>query len=223
MSSKRVFIAAMAASGIASAASADVVISQGDSAPTYATTLNFDEPGQATGPVPSTYWQADYGIVIDSGDGNPVVDAWGGIFGPWLGDGNSFFGNFGVFITFDNDVTAFSAQVWDPSGPPSPIGGGLIVAVWNDGVEVTSTVIEPAWGTDVGSWLDIVGDGGTAFDEVRFVGLGFDPSTFTDNLSWTPVPAPGAIALLGLAGLAGRRRRDCVDPHLGKGGAKEPT
>jgi hypothetical protein len=133
---------------------------------------------------------------------------WGGIFGPWLGDGNSFFGNFGVFITFDNDVTAFSAQVWDPSGPPSPIGGGLIVAVWNDGVEVTSTVIEPAWGTDVGSWLDIVGDGGTAFDEVRFVGLGFDPSTFTDNLSWTPVPAPGAIALLGLAGLAGRRRRD---------------
>jgi hypothetical protein len=179
MSSKRVFIAAMAASGIASAASADVVISQGDSAPTYATTLNFDEPGQATGPVPSTYWQADYGIVIDSGDGNPVVDAWGGIFGPWLGDGNSFFGNFGVFITFDNDVTAFSAQVWDPSGPPSPIGGGLIV-----------------------------GDGGTAFDEVRFVGLGFDPSTFTDNLSWTPVPAPGAIALLGLAGLAGRRRRD---------------
>jgi hypothetical protein len=28
-----------------------------------------------------------------------------------------------------------------------------------------------------------------------------------DNLSWGVVPAPGAIALLGLAGLAGRRRR----------------
>ncbi|MFM7133368.1 MAG: hypothetical protein ACKO0W_03530 [Planctomycetota bacterium] len=28
-----------------------------------------------------------------------------------------------------------------------------------------------------------------------------------DNLSWGIVPAPGAIALLGLAGLAGRRRR----------------
>lgn len=208
MSSKRVCIAAIAATGIAAAASADVVITQGDSAPTYATTLNFDEAGQATGPVPATYWQADYGIVIDSGDGNPVVDAWGGIFGPWLGDGNSFFGNFGVFITFDADVTSFSAQVWDPSGEPGPIGGGLIAVALNDGAEVASTLVTPAWGTDAGSWFDIVASGGDAFDEVRFVGFGFDPSTFTDNLSWTPVPAPGVVAVLGLAGLAGRRRRD---------------
>jgi hypothetical protein len=32
-------------------------------------------------------------------------------------------------------------------------------------------------------------------------------STSGDFLAYTPVPTPGAIALLGLAGLAGRRRR----------------
>ena len=196
-----------AVAGLASVASAEITINQGDSAPSSATSLNFDEAGQATGPVAPTYWQADYGIVIASGDGSPVVDAWGGVFGPWLGTGNSVFGNFGVFITFDDDVTNFSAQVWDPSGPPSPIGGGLIVAVFNNGAEVASSVIEPAWGTDLGSWLDIVAGGGSAFDEVRFVGLGFDPSTFTDNLSWTAVPAPGVVAVFALAGLGASRRR----------------
>ncbi|RLS25245.1 MAG: PEP-CTERM sorting domain-containing protein, partial [Planctomycetota bacterium] len=33
------------------------------------------------------------------------------------------------------------------------------------------------------------------------------PSTSGTFLGYTTVPAPGAIALLGLAGLAGRRRR----------------
>jgi hypothetical protein len=205
-SSHLVCLAAVA--GLASFASADIVIGQGDSAPGYTTSLNFDQAGQATGVVAPTYWQADYGISIAAGDGSPVVDAWGGVFGPWLGTGNSLFGNFGIFITFDNDVTEFSAQVWDPSGAPSPIGGGLIVAVFNNGSEVASSVVEPAWGTDVGSWFNVVASGGAAFDEIRFVGLGFDPSTFADNLSWTAVPAPGVAAVFALAGLgAGRRRR----------------
>lgn len=198
---------AVASLGLAGIASADVVISQGDSAPTYSTTLNFNEPGQPTGSVSPSYWQAGYGVTIAAGDGNPIVNDWSAVYGPWLGTGNSLFGNFGVFMTFDNDVTEFSGQVWDPSGPPTPISGGMAVVALLDGAEVAFTVVTPAWGTDAGSWFNIVGTGGSTFDELRFVGFGFTPETFVDNLSWTAVPTPGAIAILGLAGLAGRRRR----------------
>ena len=194
--------------GFAAAASAQVVIEQSTVAPpTHATSLNFDEPGQATGSLPATYWQAEYGLVIDAGDGNPVVDNWSTIFGPWLGTGNSFFGNFGVFITFDSEVVEFAAQVWDPSGPPGPIGGGLFVGAFLNGAEVASGMYTPAWGTDVDSWFDIHGENGATFDEVRILGFGFDPSTFADNLSWTAVPAHGVVAIFGLAGLARGRRR----------------
>lgn len=124
-----------------------------------------------------------------------------------LGDGNSFFGNFGIFLTFDDDVTEFSAQVWDPSGPPSPFGGGLGVFVFNDGVEIASYFGEPAWAGLGDSWFDIAATDGMVFDEVRILGFGFTPTTYADNLSWNPVPAPGALALLGLAGLSRRRRR----------------
>src|SRR3546814_9914877 len=41
---------------------------------------------------------------------------------------------------------AFSIQAWDPSGPPSPFGGGLGVFVFDDGVEVGSGFFTPAWG-----------------------------------------------------------------------------
>ncbi len=208
MSSIRVFVSTLAACGVAAVASADVSISQGDSAASYSVGLNFDQAGQATGPIAANYWQPSYGIVIDAGDGGPIVGDWGAAYGPWLGSGNSFFGNFGVFITFDTAVTGFSAQVWDPSGDPTPFGGGLFALAYSNGVEVASVLVTPAWSTSSGSWFDISAAGGSSFDEVRFVGLGFTPETFIDNLSWSPVPAPGAIALLGLCGLAGRRRRD---------------
>ncbi|MCA9296893.1 MAG: hypothetical protein KC983_10250, partial [Phycisphaerales bacterium] len=139
----------------------------------------------------------------------PQVDDFDPIFaGGWgLGDGNSFYGNFGVFMTFDNDVSEFSLEVWDPSGPPSPIGGGLFVVVLNDGVEVASGGYTPAWGGLGDSWFDITTTGGMVFDEVRILGFGFQPTTFVDNLSWNEVPAPGALAMLGVAAIGARRRR----------------
>ena len=104
-------------------AMADYTITQQNGpAPTYANTLNFDEPGGPVGVgLPNTSWTS-FGITtLEAGDGNQAVDDWATINGePWIGSGNSFFGNFGVFIQFASDLTEFSTQVWDPSGAPSP-------------------------------------------------------------------------------------------------------
>lgn len=193
---------------MASSAHASVSITQGQSAPTYANTLTFDEPGQQTGVLESDYWLAGYGVTIESFDGQEVVDDFAAFFGaPWLGTGNSFFGNFGVGISFSEDVESFSLQAWDPSGPPSPFGGGFFVEASLDGNVVAQLSATPAWAGAGDPWFDVVGTGGMKFDRVVLLGFGFNPTTYVDNLSWT-VPAPGAAALFGFAGLvAGRRRR----------------
>jgi hypothetical protein len=190
----------------ASFASADITISQSaDPASTYATTLNFDEPGGPTGVVAPDSW-AGIGLVdMQAGDGTPNVNEWGNIVGPWIGEGNSFFGNFGVFMTFGDDLTNFSGQVWDPSGAP-PFGGAGIF-VYNDGAEIANLFIEPAWGGIGDSWIDVSATDGMVFDEIRIVGFGFDPSTFVDNLSWNAVPTPSGLAVLGLGGIVMSRRR----------------
>lgn len=195
------------AAACTAAASADITISTGTSGTQFATSLNFDEAGGPTGAVSSTAWQSTYGITIMPGDGGDnFVQDWGATFGPWLGTGNSLLGNFGIFMNFDSDLSGFSSQLWDPSGD-GPFGG-LIIAVFSGGTEVASTIIGPSWGGIGDSWVNITTTGGSTFDEVRYVGLGFDPSTFADNLSWSAVPAPGAVALFGLVGLGARRRRN---------------
>jgi hypothetical protein len=136
------------------------------------------------------------------------VDDWATITGqPWLGDANSFYGNFGVFMTFESDLSAMSLEVWDPSGPPSPFGGGLYVYLFDDGVQVGFSEHTPAWGGIGDTWYDILADGGDVFDEVRILGFGFNPTTYADNMSWDVVPGPGCLALLAVAGLVTRRRR----------------
>jgi hypothetical protein len=178
-------------------------------APTYGTTLTFDEPGGPTGNVATDAFQSVGISVFDSGDGflREVRDRTGDPGFGWAGTGNSAWLPFGAFLTFDQDLTAFSTQVWDSSGPPSPFGGGMIVALFDDGNFVSQWVIDPAFGGVGDEWIDITTDGGSVFDEVRLVGQGFPADTYIDNLSWNVVPAPGAGALLGLAGFVGARRR----------------
>lgn len=187
------------------AALGDITVSQSASGMTYGTALNFD--ADPTGPAATDTWAASGLASINSGDGGGViVNDWSSIIGPWIGSGNSLFGNFGIFMNFDQDLANFSAQVWDPSGPPSPFGG-LGIFVFDDGNEVANLVIEPAWGGLGDSWVDITGTDGMVFDEIRIVGFGFDPSTFADNLSWNSVPTPSGVAVLSLGGLVMSRRR----------------
>lgn len=201
-------LAGLGLAAITGSAGAAVTVSLGASAPTYTDrTLNFDEPGTPTGIVSKNTWLASHGIVVDAGDGQPVVDALQPLYGAWAGTGNSFFGNFGIFMEFTTDSTGFSMQVWDPSGAPSPFGGGMGVFVFKDGTEIASNFFTPAWGGVGDTWLGVAASPGETFDEVRVLGFGFGPTTLGDNLSWDVVPAPSTAALLGLAGLVGGRRR----------------
>ncbi len=85
------------------------------------------------------------------------------------------------------------------------------ITVWNNGGQVASFDVDTTFGT----YLGITGGG---FDEVRFqahvaagtrdldIEITFGAGA-VDNFSYGVIPAPGAIALLGLAGLVSKRRR----------------
>ncbi len=211
MSGMNTAFAGIAMLGIAGSAFGTVSLSQGASAPTYTgASLNFDEVGGPTGPgVPTNSWSGIGITTFAAGVGPGFVGDRSGEPGfGWLPANNTFTGDFGVFINFDDDVTEFSAQVWDNGGPASPFGGGMFVVALNDGVEVLFAVVEPGFGGVGDTWFDITTSGGMVFDELRFVGQDFaGPVTIIDNISFNSVPAPGAFAMLGLVGVAGARRR----------------
>jgi MYXO-CTERM domain-containing protein len=203
--------AACAATAAAPALAGYTVTGSETPAPTYSTTLTFDEGGVPVGVALPTDAFASFGVSsLMAGDGFNRIDNFSAQPGfGWLPDSNAFIGGFGVFMNFDTDITEMSAQVWDNSGPATLFGGGMIVALYNDGNEVSFNVVDPAFGGAGNSWFNITTDNGDVFDEVRFVGLGFaGPLTILGQASWNAVPAPGALALLGLGGIAaGRRRR----------------
>ncbi len=198
---------------LATPAFAGYTISVGSApAPTYGTTLTFDEVGGPTGSgIATDAWQSSHGVSsLQAGDGNNNVGNFSTTPGyGWLPDNNVLIGNFGIFMNFDNDVTEFSAQVWDNGGPADFFAGGMLVALKNDGAEVASLLVDPpAFGGVGDSWYNITTDGGSTFDEIVFVGFAFvSPQTIMGEASWNAVPAPGAFALLGLGGLAATRRR----------------
>lgn len=192
-----------------SVASAGVTVSLGSSAPTYAQTLNFDESGGATGSVIGNEW-AGIGVSnLVSGVGDGFVGDLSSIFGFPLGTGNAFAGTYGALINFSSNLTEFSAQYWDSSGPADFLSGGALVVAVDHGTEVGSFFLDnPAWDSGGDTWINITTDGGSTFDEVRFVGFGWvSPVAVIDDLSWNAVPAPSAAALLPLAALAASRRR----------------
>lgn len=200
-------LAAAAAIG-GSASAAYTITPQAGPAPTYSTVLNFDEVGGPTGSnVASGAW-ASIGITsFISGTGVNSVSNQNGT-SPWLPNNNVYWAPFGAFINFSSDLSALSFQAWDTSGPPTFMGGGMAVRLYNDSVEVASSpVLTPAWGGTGNSWFNITTTDGSAFDEVRILGFGFSPNTYVDNMSWNAVPAPGVMAALGLAGLVSSSRR----------------
>ncbi len=203
-------LAAGAISAMAGSAFGGYTITQSAApAPTYSTVMDFDQPGDATGAI-ATNAYASYGVpYLEAGDGTQYVsDVTGQPGYGWCGTGNSLTAVYGVFMAFDSNITDFSVEFWDPSGPPSFFGGGAAIYLFDNGNEVGSLFFEPAWGGVGDAWLNVTTDGGSAFDEVRILGYGFFPESHADNFSWNvEVPAPGAGVAFGLMGLAGLRRR----------------
>ena len=78
-------------------------------------------------------------------------------------------------------------------------------------VEIGGVVILDTAGSDIDD-LDLeevwtTYEGGAGKLEISLDSNSGPEAIFIDNIVWTGVPAPGALALLGLAGIAGRRRR----------------
>ena len=209
MNKNSMAIALIAAAALGTSASAGLTITQNASQNAYGDHLiTFDEPGVPLGPtlLPTNYYQASDGMVIASGSSDGSVGDNTSFLGFPVGTGLSYFANFGAFMNFDYKVTGLDIQFLDPSGPPSFFGGGAIAIVFNNGVQVgTELSFTPAWGGVGDEWIHIEATGGDRFDDVRILGFGFTPTSYVDNISWTP--APGSLALLGFAGLGMRRRR----------------
>ncbi|MCC6970716.1 MAG: hypothetical protein IT434_10890 [Phycisphaerales bacterium] len=208
---RRVLISSGIALAMAAAANAGVSVTYTASAPSYGTALNFDESGGPTGALVGNEWTG-YGIsslISGNLDGGFVGDLNSILGVTWLGTGNAWAGAWGGFMNFSQDLTEFSCQYWDDSGPATIFSGGAIVVALNDGVEVGSFFIDnPTWGDTGPTWVNITTDSGSTFDEVRFVGFGWiGPTAVIDNLSWNAVPAPASAGVLALAGMFGARRR----------------
>lgn len=216
------FAAALGLLAITSMATAQTVTldSTGN---TYGTSLNFDETGTTTGAVTGNEWNTDpWNITITPRQGPAWVNDYttGGIMdaagnpggaGGTIGQGNSFGANWGQIITFDAPVESFSAQVWNSA--PGSFLGGFGVFLFLDGAPVGTGIlpgpgVSAEWNDSGDTWVNISADG-VLFNEISLADTRFSGAdvVYMDNLSWNLVPAPGAFALLGLAGLARRRRR----------------
>ncbi len=186
------------------------ITQQAAPAPTYNNLLTFDEPGSPTGVVPSNNWLSSHGVTITDGVNGPnaaVADFSGSM--PWLNTGNMLEGTFGNFLTFESPTSAMSFQAWDPSGVPDFFGAGLTIVLTDAADNILAfEQFTGAWGGIGDTWFDITTTGGDTFEKVTIFNNSFSPQTYVDNISYVKsVPAPGALALLGFAGVAARRRR----------------
>jgi hypothetical protein len=112
------------------------------------------------------------------------------------------------------DASTDNAQFWSWGGGSWGQTGTLTNAV--SGNTVTFTFSMASLGLSAGQtiYFDVATSGGgndpgvdhLSRSDLATSGWG-SPSTSGNFLAYTTVPTPGAIALLGLAGLAGRRRR----------------
>ena len=113
-----------------------------------------------------------------------------------------------IFIgTSQSSTYAVNFGLWD-SADSSPLSSGYRTTFQMDLPAGTYTVaMQDSWG-DGWVWNNV--DGTNAFNVTGNIDGGsvtFAMQNSTAGGTFTVVPAPGALALLGLAGIAGRRKR----------------
>jgi len=131
------------------------------------------------------WYNANYGASLTAVSGDQV--------------GWSRFGEDNISVDLGGDYTGKHVYVtpWFGFGPPS-----LDVELYNDGGLVAT--INAAMVSNVWTFVDL---SGYTFDAMNFSNNGGGTWWLMDDLTLNKVPAPGALALLGAAGLAARRRR----------------
>ena len=208
MNKSTLVIAAIAGAAMSTSAMGAITITQGPAQQAFIDyEINFDEPGVPTGvTLPTNFYQGSHGATITPGQaGTGGVYDWSTYLGFPTGTGLSYLGPNGVTFVFDYAVTGLDLQMLDPAGPGGPFGGGARIDLFDNGSTVGSLFFGPAWGGTGDEWLHVIADGGDSFDSFTVQGFGNPPTTYIDNVTWTP--APGSLALLGFAGMAMRRRR----------------
>ena len=154
------------------------------------------------------FTDGDYHGVTDY-DGGGISDAGGytdGIQGYQMSDTDGM-----VTMTFDavDGATGLSLDLfvrstgWESSD--------LIKITFGDTVLLDTTGLDiddaaGSLGITEGAWTTLSGAGSGEL-VIEFASNSSTETAAFDNIQWTGVPAPGALALLGLAGLASRRRR----------------
>ena len=126
--------------------------------------------------------------------------------------GNQLNGGTMIQMLFDTPVTEITWQGWadGPSGLPR---GGIFVLMFLDEIQVGFYNGDAAFGGLGDEWFNAVADAGDAFDEIVFLNPSLHSlNTYVDNITWNAVPSPGPLALLGVAGLLGGRRRRAGHP-----------
>jgi MYXO-CTERM domain-containing protein len=215
MKLSHIMVAASAATSLlvgTSAHAAYAIVQTAAQAPTYSTVLDLNAAGSPTGTVSSTFWTATLGVTVHTGQGGSTVTVndFSGTY-PWVNSGNQFLGNFGLNLDFATPISSLSFQAWDSNGAPGPIGGGFFVSLTTGalggGTQLAGQGFTGAWGGLGNTWYNITTTGGSTFQHVTIFNNGFDQFDYISHVSWQTAPAPGALTLLGFAGVVGVRRR----------------
>ena len=177
--------------------------------------IDYDDPAIPVGwggSLPLDFFEASDGLTfVQRGADAPGVNDWLTAFGQPGNGSNQVGQNAELVFQFSGGTSNFATELWNGSGPGGPFGGGVHVWLDLDGdqnFETFGATITPAWNGGGDTWLDISAGPGETIYNILLMHGGFALGpVICDNTTWNDVPAPGALALLGLAGLARRRRR----------------
>lgn len=186
----------LAGAAIASAASADTVL-------TFDDLPREQHVGEQYAALGAHFSLTDFGVIGGIGEGDP------GNWGLMGTNGTAFMGfngspSYEMELEFTQDALSCSFDVSRSNG--SEAGDGLHIEYWREGLMVLQRDI--TFG-EINEWTTVSYNGEAGVIEgIIFEGTGANFHPYgVDNVHYAFVPTPGAAAVLGLAGLGALRRR----------------